>query len=266
MKQKQRTLQLSHCVDEQMSKRQFTCFLHNLSADVVRTNPLIKWMPDPNFGPNAFFTRGFAEGSLITLRPFVQDDVTGTRLVYSRKGKIICTATELNGNVGNPDHIATLHNRVAMMIQDATCDETATHQVDDRKDTTSTYQTVGEIFRKISADQLVDVLFGDKPSMLTFNIAKGSPEWLRREKLVRAIVAYMQNVAHKDVGIQMAGPVLKCLKDGHICGYVLTEPMVRIANASVKFPDNQFYSGLPPAEAALKFAADIVTHLVNRSW
>ena len=265
-----RTLTITCGEGEKVERKQHTCFVHNLIADTKRAKPLIVWKRAPKAEPdiNAYYSNGLSEGTLITIRGLT--DKPGVEFTYSRHGKLIYTAIETDGDVNCDMHLSHLLHKVTCAVTMAEVTQKPNPLAEvmqslkpktlESEDLTT---KVGDIFRQITADQLVEYLFENSPNMITVGIVKGSPTWTQRENLVRAVVAYLQNVPRKDTGIQMVGFGLKRLKDNKVCGHLVTDSLSRVANAGVKFENNPYYAHLKPTEAALKFAADIVIQLVN---
>ena len=196
-------------------------------------------------------------------------DKPGAEFTYNRHGKFIYSAVETGGDINCNMHLVHLLHKVtcAVTMAEVTPKQNSLAEVmqslkpkipEPEEPTTK----VGDIFRQITADQLVEYLFENAPSRLTVGIVKGSPTWKQRENLVRAVVAYLQNVPRKDTGIQMVGFGMKRLKDNKVCGHVATDSLSRVANAGVNFESSPYYAHLKPTEAALKFAADIVINLL----
>lgn len=263
-----RTLTITCTEGNEVTKKQHSCFTHNLIADASKARPLIQWRRSNSKDGILYCSNGLAEGTLMTLRMLTEKP--GVEFTYNRHGKLIYTAVEENGDINCDMHLQHLLNKV-------TCAVAFSEAAQRRNPFAEMMQSlkpkapepeesgtkVGDIFRQITADQLVEYLFENSPNMITVGIVKGSPTWTQRENLVRAVVAYLQNVPRKDTGIQMVGFGLKRLKDNKVCGHLVTDSLSRVANAGVKFENNPYYTHLKPTEAALKFAADIVIQLVN---
>ncbi len=266
---KERILTLNCAEGEEVSKKQHACFVQNLITDALRPKPLIIWRRDPKAkaGTSAYYTNGLAEGTIITLRWFI--DKSGVEFTYSRHGKRIYTAIETDGNISCDMHLAALLHRVICVVTVAEATQKkesladAMDSVRPKAPEPERYHlTVGDVFRTIDADELVAMIL-DQPTMLGIGIAKtGScPEHRRIEALIRATVSYIQNVRRKENGILMQAFGLKSLQNGRICGHLVTSPLAQIANAYVKL-DDKHYGGLNPNQRNLKFARDIVVNLL----
>lgn len=265
----ERTLSINCSAGEEVTKQQLTCFVHQLIADAKRPQPLRTWKraPNSNIGDNSYYTTGFSEGTLITLRGFF--DIPGVEMTYSRHGKQLYTAVEINGDANCDMHLAALLHRVICAVTMAEAKQKlnplgATLDLLKTKPEPEEYAVnVGDVFRAIDIDELVEKIL-DQPTMLSIGVSKSSvcPERQRLEALIRATASYLQNVRRKDTGVLMTGFSLKNLSDGHRCGHLVTEPMSRIANAYVKIQEDRYYASLKPEEANLKFAADIVINLL----
>ena len=70
MSTQKRSLTITCTEGNDVTKKQLTCFVHNLIADVKKTRPLVVWKRDPKAktGENAYYTNGLAAGSYITLK------------------------------------------------------------------------------------------------------------------------------------------------------------------------------------------------------
>lgn len=264
---KERTLTITPMDDVEVTKKQFTCFVHNLSADCsLGDKALIRWERDISDSGCAFFTRGLAKGTFIQLwRKF---DESSVEITYSRNGKEVYHAIEANGDINNMGHLAALLHRVDIAVtrqeltQKANADvKTLPHQ--NPTEPKEYAVNVGDVFRAIDIDELVEKIL-DQPTILSIGISKSSkcPERQRLESLIRASASYLQHVKRKETGILMSGFSLKHVSDGRRCGHLVTEPMSRIANAYVKIDEDRYYAGLKPAEANLKFATDIMINLL----
>lgn len=257
-----RTLTITCTEGEVVERKHHTCFISNLIADISKQKPLIQWRRSNSKDGILYCSNGLAEGTLMTLRMLTEKP--GVEFTYNRHGKLIYTAVEENGDLQHLLNKVTCAVTMAEVTQKpnplAEVMQSLKPKTLEAEDLTT---KVGDIFRRITADQLVEYLFENSPNMITVGIVKGSPTWTQRENLVRAVVAYLQNVPRKDTGIQMVGFGLKRLKDNKVCGHLVTDSLSRVANAGVKFENNPYYTHLKPTEAALKFAADIVIQLVN---
>lgn len=263
-----RTLTITCTEGEVVERKHHTCFISNLIADISKQKPLIQWRRSNSKDGIIYCSNGLAEGTFMTLRELT--DKPGVEFSYSRYGKLIYTAIETDGDPACDMHLLHLLHKVtcAVTMVEVTQKPNPLAEVmqslkPKTPESEESAMKVGDVFRQITADQLVEYLFENSPNMLTVGIVKGSPTWTQRENMVRAVVAYLQNVPRKDTGIQMVGFGLKRLKDNKVCGHLVTDSLSRVANAGVKFENNPYYAHLKPTEAALKFAADIVIQLVN---
>lgn len=263
----QRTLTITCTEGNEVTKKQHSCFIHNLIADASKAKPLIQWRRSNSKDGILYCSNGLAEGTLMTLRMLTEKP--GVEFTYNRHGKLIYTAVEENGDINCDMHLQHLLNKV-------TCAVAFSEAAQRRNPFAEMMQSlkpkapepeesgtkVGDIFRQITAEQLVAYMFENGPSMVTMGITQGSPIWIQRENMVRSLVAYIQNVPPKNNGFRLVGFGLKRLKDNQMCGLVTTVSLGRIANAEIKFQETTYYTCLKPTEAALKFAADIVSQLV----
>ena len=253
--QKERTLKLTCSDDEPISKKQLLCFVHNLSADIIRQKPLITWFTS---GPNTFYTYGLAEGTLIQLE---SDERGGIKFTYNRHGKTVYTAIETNGKVGNLDHIATLYSRVSIMAAPVSSHKTPSKPAESKSSKPgSCSMTIADVMNSIDVDELVSTVL-DKPSILSFQISRNCSERRRYEALIRAVVSYIEHIKPKEGALLMQSFAVFSLKDGKRCGHLVTTPLSQLANCYVKF-DAKDYGGLTPCQRNLKFASDFVINLL----
>ena len=261
----QRTLTITCGEGEKVTKKQHSCFVHNLIADTMRPKPLITWNRDPKAesGSRAYYTNGLASGTLITLRGL--NEQPGVEFTYSRHGKLLYRAVELYGDVNCDMHLAYLLHRVicAVTMAKASQQQNPLAEVRNSYRPKETKPELGcmrvcDIFRKVTAEQLIDYLL-KKPSMLSIGVADGSVEQSRYAELIKATVAFMQYAKAEDRAILMEGFSLKG-PDGKHCGHLVTAPRL-VPGAYVKF-NEKYYGGLNPSERNLKFAADIVINLL----
>ena len=269
-KTQERTLTITCTEGNEVTKKQHSCFVHNLIADAMRTKPLITWKRDPKVEPGtrAYYTNGLAAGTLITLRGL--DAQPGVKFTYSRHDQLIYEATELAGDVNCDMHLTMLLHKVICAVTWAEAAQkqdplTQMKEAVDKKLQTPQQELsaihVGDMFRKVTADQMVDRILR-KPSMLSINVAEGSPEFTRLETLIRAVIAYIQAVRPKETGLLLKGFALKSVTgDRRVCGHTMLSPMADIANAHVEL-DERYYGGLKPAEQTEKFVADVVVNML----
>lgn len=274
---KQRTFEISQSSGMEVTKKEATCFIHQLARDASKpqSKRLYKWRRDTDAGvdagPGAFCSEGLTEGSLIKLCTITENGKPGVQFAFFKHGDLWYMCKEFGGHSANDMHLACLHAMVAKVVLSTQPQVTPVSaplseimdavkpQSEPKEPTTK----VGDVFRQITADRLVEYLFEESgPNRLTIGIVKGSPAWTQRENLVRAAVTYLQNVPRKDTGILMVGFGLQRLKDHKVCGHLVTDSLSRVANAGVKFESSPYYAHLKPTEAVLKYAADIVINLL----
>ncbi len=257
-----RSLLLSTSPTQPVSIEQLNCFVRGLTADAQRAKPSIKWKPESN---NGFQTNGLTPGSLIKISTCCHDGKPAFRLAYSRDGEQVVHAIETDGTPCKDSHLACLHRTVESAVKKAALygtsmpEETAVSRKASESKSDPYCMRVGDVLRAIDIDELVSKLL-DQPSMLNLSITKNSPEWTRKEALIRSIATYLQSVAPRETGVLLDSWALKT-PDGFVCGHLVTTPMARVANAHVQI-DDKHYGGLTPKEANLKFAADIIANLM----
>lgn len=265
-----RTLIITCGDGEKVERKQHTCFVHNLIADIKRAKPLITWKRDPkaDVGINAYYSNGLSEGTLITIRGLT--DKPGVEFTYSRHGKLIYEATELAGDVNCDMHLAMLLHKItcAVTMAEVTTKPAPLAQMKEaidqklqmpQKDLSSMH--VSDVFRSIDVEELIVAVL-DKPNFLSIGIAKNNcPERERLEKLIRATVAFLCNVKREETGVLMRSFGLQSVADGSHCGHLVTSSLAKVANAHAVFSD-KYYSGLNPNQRNLKFAQDIIINLL----
>lgn len=265
---KERTLTLNCTAGEEVTKKQHSCFVHNLIADISKPKPLIQWRRSNSKDGIMYCSNGLAEGTFMTLRMLTNKP--GAEFTYSRHGKLIYTATETDGDVNCDMHLAHLLHKVtcAVTLAEASKKPDLLAQVRETIDEKCqkpqkelTGPRVGDLFRRVTADQIVDHILR-KPSMLSINVKEESPEFTRLEALIRAVVGYIQAVRTKESRYYLKGFALKSVTgDHHVCHHIMLSPMTDIASAFAEL-DDQTYGGLQPAEQTEKFVADVVTHML----
>lgn len=269
---KNRTLEISHTSGLEVTKKEATCFTHQLVKDV--SNPqgkrMYKWQLDNNTGndagSNAFCCEGLAEGSYMKLCTVTEDGKSGIQFSFFKNGELWYTATELDGDSVNDMHLACLHRLVKKIAQvpktESEPEQNPLAELAKKvKPKTEEYCIkVGDVFRSIDVDELV-VMVLDQPTILSLGVAHNSPEKARIEALIRSIVSFFQHVKPRETAVLMQSFGLTSLADGSHCGHLVTSPLPKVANAYVKF-NERYYGGLSPAQRNLKFAADIVINLL----
>lgn len=263
-----RTLTITCTEGNEVTKKQHTCFVHNLIADISKPKPLIQWRRSNSKDGIIYCSNGLAEGTLMTIRMLT--DKPGAEFTYNRHGKLIYTATETDGDVNCDMHMTHLLHKITCAATMAEAAQKPAPLAQLKEAVDKKLQTpqqelsathVGDMFRKVTADQMVDRILR-KPSMLSINVAEGSPEFARLETLIRAVIAYIQAVRPKETGLLLKGFALKSVTgDRRVCGHTMLSPMADIANAHVEL-DERYYGGLKPAEQTEKFVADVVVNML----
>lgn len=269
-KTKERTLAITCTEGNDVTKKQHSCFIHNLIADAMRPKPLIIWKRDPKVEPGtrAYYTNGLATGTLITLRGL--DNQPGVEFTYSRHGKLIYSAIETDGDVNCDMHLTMLLHKVTCAVIWAEAAQkpdplAQLNEAVDKKLQTSQQELsdmhVGDVFRSIDVEELVSAVL-DTPNFLSIGIAKTNCyDRQRIEAMIRATVSFLCNVKRKETGVLMQSFGLKSLADGKIHGHLVTSSLVEIANAHATFSD-KYFGGLSPNERNMKFAKDIIVNLL----
>lgn len=261
---KQRTLTITCAEGEEVTKKQHICFVHNLIADINKDKPLIQWRRSNSKDGIIYCSTGLAEGTLMTLRMLT--DKPGVEFTYSRHGKLLYSAVETNGDINRKNLTQLLHK--------VTCAVTFVEAAQRRNPLAETMNsikpkpepkkyslTVADMFRKVTASQIVDRILRH-PSMLSINVTENSPEFVRLESLITAVVTYIQAVRPKPSEFLLKGFALKPVTgEPRVCGHLTLSKMEDIASAFVEL-DDKYYGGLKPAEQTEKFVADAVVNML----
>ena len=285
---KQRIFEISQASGMEVSKKEATCFIHQLAKDASKpqTKQLFKWRIDPDAGvdagPGAFCSEGLTEGSLIKLCAITEDGKTGVQFAFFKHGVLWYMCKEFGGDNSNDMHLACLYKMVSKAVHVAEPEVTPTSAsladaskkpdplAQLREDIDKKYQKpqqelpktrVADMFRKVTAEQISNRILR-QPSMLSINVAEGSPEFYRLETLIRAVVSYIQAVRPKETRYLLRGYALRSATGDHrVCNHIMLSPMADIANAYVEL-DDKYYGGLKPAEQTEKFVADVVVNML----
>lgn len=269
MTTQKRTLTITCTEGNEVTKKQHSCFIHNLIADISKPKPLIQWRRSNSMDGIVYCSNGLAEGTLMTIRMLTGKP--GVEFTYSRYGKLIYKAIEHDGDTHCDMHLMMLHHKVTCIVTLAEVskkpDPLAQMKQDiDKEDPKPqkepTGPRVGDLFRKVTADQIVDRILR-KPSMLSINIAVGSPDYARVETLIRSVVGYIQAVRPINSRYLLKGFALKSATGNpRVCHHIMLAPMSDIAGAIAEL-DDKVYGGLKPAERTEKYVADVVTHMLT---
>ncbi len=258
------TLTITCAEGETVDRKQHTCFVHNLIADISKEKPLIQWRRSNSKDGIVYCSNGLAEGTLMTLRMLT--DKPGVEFTYSRHGKLLYSAVETNSDV-NCKNLTHLLHKVTCVVTMAEATKKPNplaetmNSIKPKPEAEKYCLTVADMFRKVTASQIVDRILRH-PSMLSLNVTEGSPEFVRLESLITSVVTYIQAVRSKPCGLLLKGFALKPVTgEPRICGHLTLSKMSDIANAFVEL-DNQYYGGLKPAEQAEKFVADVVVNML----
>ena len=243
-------LHISYTEAHPVTKEQLLCFVRQLSADLQRKNPIIKWKQDTERGKDHFYTNGLSEGSRIEIHPCEG----GVTMCYTKNGEEVYTAVEIGGSEYADPYLTNLYRLVSTTVRER---DLVGQKITASPKAKKHQLLVGDIFRATDVSRVLSELM-DKPSRLSLTISEGSPEWNRRKDLVSSIVTFIQQVERKANGLVLDGSWLR-YPDGTL--YPSPTPLMRLANAYTVIPDKE-YGGLHPAEKNIKFVADIVADLV----
>lgn len=269
---KNRTFEISHTSGLEVTKKEATCFTHQLVKDA--SNPqgkrMYKWQLDTNAGAdadsNAFCCEGLAEGSYMKLCTIIEDGKSGIQFSFFKNGEQWYRAVEFGGDSTNDMHLACLHRLVKKIAQalqpKAEPEQNSLAELAKKaKPKTEEYCIkIGDIFRSIDVDELVAMVL-DNPTILSLGVAHNSPEKARIEALIRSTVSFIQHVKPRETAVLMQSFGLTSLADGSHCGHLVTSPLPKVANAYVQF-NERYYGGLNPNQRNLKFAMDIIMNLL----
>lgn len=263
-----RTLTITCTEGNEVTKKQHTCFIHNLVADISKGKPLIQWQRSNNKDGVTYCSNGLAEGTLMTIRMLT--DKPGAEFTYSRRGKLIYTATETDGDVNCDMHLAHLLHKVTCVVTLAEVSKKPDPLAQLKEDLDKKYEEsqkeptgprVGDLFRKVTAEQIVNRILR-QPSMLSLNVAENSPEFARLESLITAVVTYIQAVRPKETRYILKGFALRSATGNtRVCNHIMFVPMTDIASAFAELDDKNF-GGLMPTERTEKYVADVVTNML----
>lgn len=87
---KHRTFEISQSSGMEVTKKEATCFIHQLARDASKpqSKQLYKWRRDTNAGadagPSAFCSEGLTEGSLIKLCAITENGQPGVQFAFLR--------------------------------------------------------------------------------------------------------------------------------------------------------------------------------------
>lgn len=285
---KQRTFEISQASGVEVTKKEASCFIHQLAKDASKpqSKQLFKWRIDPDAGvdagPGAFCSEGLTEGSLIKLCAITENGQTGVQFVFFKHGVLWYMCKEFSGDNSNDMHLACLYKMVSKVIHAAEPEVTPTSAsladastkpdllAQLREDIDKKYQKpqqelpkmrVADMFRRVTAEQTVNRILR-QPSMLSLNVAENSPEFARLESLITAVVTYIQAARPTNSRYILKGFALRSVTGGHrVCNHIMLSPIADIANAYVEL-DDKYYGGLKPAEQTEKYVADIVVNML----
>ena len=264
---KQRTLTITCAEGEEVTKKQHICFVHNLIADINKDKPLIQWRRSNSKDGIIYCSNGLAEGTLMTIQMLT--DRPGVEFTYNRHSKRIYSALETDGDVNNHTSLQHLLHKVTCAVTFAEAAQRRNPLAEAMSAIKAKYPqpaedlsvTVRDIMCSVDVDELIAEIL-DKPSMLSFSIAKNSEERHRLEALIRATASYIVNTKPKKVDLLVQGIGLHSLPDKKICASLKSASLAQIANSYVKFPDYN-YGGLHPDQRNLKFAKDFIVNLLE---
>ncbi len=261
----ERTLYLLNSCGGTVTEAEACCFVKQLIKDLKSENPKIKWnrVPDAEWG--TFFSTGLSGNSYIQLRSYRIKNQQVTCMLYKKGDAFVYTLQEFDGDSENPTHLFHLYKWTKAFVRHRELYGTPAHK------STESQLSVEEmddhclklidVFRSLTPEQIAGRLMNVKhPSILCEDISEGSPEWMRRSKMIRSLVKFLQQARIKESCLIVENSILKD-SNGQSCGNISTEPVAKWVNAYVIIQKEQ-YAGLSSDEIRLTVASDIVANLL----
>ena len=155
-----RTLTITCTEGNEVTKKQHSCFIHNLIADATKAKPLIHWRRSNSKDGIIYCTNGLAEGTLMTLRMLAEKP--GVEFTYNHHGKLIYTAVEENGDTNCDMHLQQLLHKVTCAVTFAEAAQRRNplaetmNSIKPKSEPKKYSLTVADMFRKVTASQIVD--------------------------------------------------------------------------------------------------------------
>lgn len=248
-----------------ITKETALCFMQQLIKDIKSEHPKIRWNRDLDSEWGTFFTNGLSGDSYIQLKCHRSQKKSMVCMSYAKGGKFVYNLIEFDGTPSMPSHLAHLYKWVKASVRHrelygdtvhkATKSQLSVEEMDDH------CLKIIDVFRSLTAEQIEVKLMKDaQPSVLSEDISEGSPEWIRRRKMIRSLVKFLQQARIKESCLIVENSVLKD-SDGQSCGNIATEPVAKWVNAYVIIQEDK-YTGLSADEIRLKVASDIVANLL----
>ena len=248
-----------------IAKETALCFMQQLIKDLKSEHPKVRWYRDLDAEWGTFFTNGLSGDSYIQLKCHRSQKKSMVCMSYAKNGKLVYNLLEFNGNPSVPTHLSHLYKWIKASVRHRELYGTPVH-----KNTQSQLSVeemddhclkIIDVFRSLTAEQIEGKLMkGTQYSVLNEDISEGSPEWIRRCKMIRSLVKFVQLARIKESALILENTTLKD-SDGKSCGNIATEPVAKWVNAYVIIQEDK-YTGLSADEIRLKVASDIVANLL----
>ena len=261
----ERTLYLLNSCGGTVTETEACCFVKQLIKDLKSETPKIKWnrVPDAEWG--TFASTGLSGDSYIQLKSYRIKNQPVTCMLYKKGDVFVYTLQEFDGDPENSTHLSHLYKWVKASVRHRelygnpvhknTESQLSVEEMDDH------CLKLIDVFRSLTPEQITGRLMNIKqPSILCEGISVDSPEWIRRCKLIRSLVKFLQQARIKESCLIVENSVLKD-SDGQSCGNIATEPVAKWVNAYVIIQEDK-YTGLSADEIRLKVASDIVANLL----
>ena len=248
-----------------VAKETALCFMQQLIKDLKSEQPKIRWYRDLDAEWGTFFTNGLSGDSYIQLKCHRTPKKSMVCMSYAKDGKLVYNLLEFDGDSENPTNLSHLYKWVKASVRHRelygnpvhknTQSQLSVEEMDDH------CLKLIDVFRSLTPEQIAGRLMNIKqPSILCKDISEGSPEWIRRCKMIRSLVKFLQQARIKESCLIVENSVLKD-SAGQSCGNIATEPVAKWVNAYVIIPKEQ-RTELSADEIRLKVASDIVANLL----
>ncbi len=261
----ERTLYLLNFCGGTITETEACCFVKQLIKDLKSENPKIKWNRVPDAGWGTFFSTGLSGDSYIQLKSYRIKNQLVTCMLYKKGDVFVYTLQEFDGDPKISTHLSHLYKWAKASVRHRelygdpmhknTESQLSVEEMDDH------CLKIIDIFRSLTAEQIVGQLMNVmQPSILCEDISESSPEWMRRNKMIRSLVKFLQQARIKESCLIVENSVLKD-SDGKTYGNITSEPVAKWVNAYVIIKEAK-YADLSSDEIRLKVASDIIANLL----
>ena len=248
-----------------VAKETALCFMQQLIKDLKSEQPKIRWYRDLDAEWGTFFTNGLSGDSYIQLKCHRNQKESMVCMSYAKDGKLVYNLLEFNGSPSVPTHLSHLYKWVKASVRHQELYGDTMHKGNKSQLSVEEMDDyclkIIDVFRSLTAEQIEGKLMkGTQYSVLNEDISEGSPEWIRRCKMIRSLVKFVQLARIKESALILENTTLKD-SDGKSCGNIATEPVAKWVNAYIIVQKGQ-YAELSSDEIRLKVASDIVANLL----